>query len=249
MGLRFAVIGRVEPSARIPRGERLQDALDRLPGRRAADQALLAHTLLDLEGRAVLAAVDVHGHGTRFFYPGTSAGAFPALRGRLTPRTGHGEATPSLDHETSDDTLTERLGNAARRHRPPTPGIRAEPPELHSDRDTSTTRNENPLVPVLPEPVAEQTQHAEEDSPPLVRARYARREQAKEDAHDLRGRSSSGNRVAVDRAPRTLRHRPRGAARGPRAAVPHRVGRRPLDGVHPGSGGAARRASARGTAP
>src|SRR3954452_6239578 len=55
---RFAVIGRVEPSARITRGEGLQDALDGLPGRRATDQALLAHTLLELEDRAVLAAVD-----------------------------------------------------------------------------------------------------------------------------------------------------------------------------------------------
>src|SRR4051812_16287252 len=53
------------PSSRTPlvaRSERLKHALDLLPGRRAADQAVLGHPLLDLERRAVLAAVDVHGH-------------------------------------------------------------------------------------------------------------------------------------------------------------------------------------------
>ena len=39
-GNRFAMVGRVEPGALVARGERLQNALDSLPGRRAADQAL-----------------------------------------------------------------------------------------------------------------------------------------------------------------------------------------------------------------
>src|SRR4051794_1042678 len=51
-GLRFAVVGRVEAGALVARRERLQNPLDSLPGRRAADQALIAHALLDLKGRA-----------------------------------------------------------------------------------------------------------------------------------------------------------------------------------------------------
>src|SRR3954454_8619020 len=63
LGLGFPVVRRVEPSALVARSERLKHALDLLPGRRAADQAVLGHPLLDLERRAVLAAIDVHGHG------------------------------------------------------------------------------------------------------------------------------------------------------------------------------------------
>src|SRR4051794_1553585 len=68
-GLGLPVVRRVEPGALEARGERLQHALDLLPGRRAADQAVLGDALPELEGRAVLAAVDVHGHGhPGFFY-------------------------------------------------------------------------------------------------------------------------------------------------------------------------------------
>src|SRR5215208_3625920 len=57
LGLGFPVVRRVEPGALVARSERLKHALDLLPGRRAADQAVLGHPLLDLERRAVLAAV------------------------------------------------------------------------------------------------------------------------------------------------------------------------------------------------
>src|SRR5947207_1261722 len=71
LGLGSPVVRRVEPGAPIARGERLKHALDLLPGRRAADQAVRGDPLLDLKRRAVLAAVDVHRHGQpRFFYAG-----------------------------------------------------------------------------------------------------------------------------------------------------------------------------------
>src|SRR5215208_1042074 len=60
---RLAVVRRVEPSALVARGKRLEHPLDLLPGRRAGDQAVFGHALLDLERRAVLAAVHIHGHG------------------------------------------------------------------------------------------------------------------------------------------------------------------------------------------
>src|SRR3954466_89819 len=59
------VVGRVEPGARVTRSERLKHPFDVLPGRRAADQAIRGDPLLDLEGRAVLTAVDVPRHGQR----------------------------------------------------------------------------------------------------------------------------------------------------------------------------------------
>src|SRR5439155_9676018 len=40
-----------------------KNSRDLLPGRGAAEQRVRSHTLLDLEGRAVIATVDVHGHG------------------------------------------------------------------------------------------------------------------------------------------------------------------------------------------
>ena len=79
LGLGFPVVRRVEPGAPVARGERLKHALDLLPGRRAADQAVLGDPLLDLEGRAVLAAVDVHGHGEPGFFYAGSARARPVL--------------------------------------------------------------------------------------------------------------------------------------------------------------------------
>src|SRR4051794_40967040 len=63
LGLGLPMVRRVEPGALVARGERLQHAHDPLPGRRASDQAVLGDPLPDLESRAVLAAVDVHGHG------------------------------------------------------------------------------------------------------------------------------------------------------------------------------------------
>ena len=79
LGLGFPVVRRVEPGALVTRAERLKDALDLLSGRRAADQAVLGDALLDLEGRAVLAAVDVHGHGQpRFFYAGSARALGPS---------------------------------------------------------------------------------------------------------------------------------------------------------------------------
>src|SRR5687767_12758216 len=59
------VVRRIEPGAPVARSERLKHPLDLLPGRRAADQAIRGDPLLDLEGRAVLTAVHVHGHGQR----------------------------------------------------------------------------------------------------------------------------------------------------------------------------------------
>src|SRR3954447_26527824 len=59
-GIRLAMVGRGEPGALVARGERLQNPLNSLPGHWAADQALIAHALLDLKGRAVSAAVDIH---------------------------------------------------------------------------------------------------------------------------------------------------------------------------------------------
>src|SRR5215217_9235869 len=56
------VVRRVEPGAPVARGKRLKHALDLLGGRRAADETIRSDPLLDLEGRAVLTAVDVHGH-------------------------------------------------------------------------------------------------------------------------------------------------------------------------------------------
>src|SRR4051812_48672522 len=64
-GLGLAVVRRVEPGALVSRRERLQDTRDALPGRRAADQGVISHALFELETRAVLATVDVHGHGQR----------------------------------------------------------------------------------------------------------------------------------------------------------------------------------------
>src|SRR5688572_20333626 len=59
------VVRRIEPGAPVARSERLKHPLDLLPGRRAADQAICGDPLLDLEGRAILTAVHVHGHGQR----------------------------------------------------------------------------------------------------------------------------------------------------------------------------------------
>jgi hypothetical protein len=49
----------------VARGERLEDSLNVLPGRRAAHQTVLRDALRELEGRAILTTVDVHGHLSR----------------------------------------------------------------------------------------------------------------------------------------------------------------------------------------
>ncbi len=72
--LGLAVVRRVEPRAPVARGEGLDDPLNRLPGRRAAHQTVLGDALRELEGRGILATVDVHGHLSRL------ARAFPAAR-------------------------------------------------------------------------------------------------------------------------------------------------------------------------
>jgi hypothetical protein len=46
----------------VARGEGLKNSLDSPPCRRAAEQDVSEHPLLDLEGRAIIATVDVHGH-------------------------------------------------------------------------------------------------------------------------------------------------------------------------------------------
>jgi len=48
-GLGPPVVRRVEPGALVARRERLQDTRDALPGRRAADQGVISHALLELE--------------------------------------------------------------------------------------------------------------------------------------------------------------------------------------------------------
>src|SRR3954451_179768 len=53
----------VEPAAFVAGAERLHDSLDVLPGGRAAGEGLHGDSLLELECRAVVATVDVHGHG------------------------------------------------------------------------------------------------------------------------------------------------------------------------------------------
>jgi hypothetical protein len=57
------VVRGVEPGALVARGERLHDSLDALPGRGAAGERVHGDSLLELEGRAVGATVDVLGHG------------------------------------------------------------------------------------------------------------------------------------------------------------------------------------------
>src|SRR4029450_2541745 len=95
-GLGFPVVRRVEPGALVARGERLKHALDLLAGRRAAAQAVLGDPLLDLKGRAVLAAVDVHGHSqARFFYARLARALGPLLfLGASPAQTGHGRRGP-----------------------------------------------------------------------------------------------------------------------------------------------------------
>src|SRR4051794_40226592 len=129
-GLGSPVVGRVEPGALVARGERLQHALDRLPRRRAAEQAVRGDPLLDLEGRAVLAAVDVHGHGQpRFFYAGWAR--------RLAPSPLHpwhvtcpeearkAEHQSSTHHEFSEATLSRLLRalRARSSNHPDNPGL------------------------------------------------------------------------------------------------------------------------------
>ena len=46
----------------VARGEWLEHSFDTPPGRRAAEQGVGEHALFDLESRAVVATVDVHGH-------------------------------------------------------------------------------------------------------------------------------------------------------------------------------------------
>jgi hypothetical protein len=46
----------------LARSERLENSLDWPPRRRAAEQGVREHALLDLEHRAVIATVDVRGH-------------------------------------------------------------------------------------------------------------------------------------------------------------------------------------------
>src|SRR4051812_14163960 len=95
------MVRRVEPGALVARGERLQHAHDPLPGRRAADQAVLSDALPDLESRAVLAAVDVHGHGhPGFFYVRRARALGPytsASLARHLPKSGEeGQAPRSV---------------------------------------------------------------------------------------------------------------------------------------------------------
>jgi hypothetical protein len=91
------VVRRVEPGALVARGERLKHALDLLPGRRAADQAVLGDPLLDLERRAVLAAVDVQARSAEILLcsAGTSARAFTlSSLARHLPRPGKEGGAP-----------------------------------------------------------------------------------------------------------------------------------------------------------
>src|SRR5436190_22609099 len=94
------MVRRVEPGALVARGERLQHAHDPLPGRRAADQAVLGDALPDLESRAVLAAIDVHGHDhPGFFYVRRARALGPytsASLARHLPKTGEEGQTRSV---------------------------------------------------------------------------------------------------------------------------------------------------------
>src|SRR5437762_2991098 len=126
------MVRRVEPGALVAWGERLQHALDLLPGGRAADQAVIGDALPDLESRAVLAAVHVHGHG----HPGFSlANGHQRSRGftasyswRVTSqkRRGSPGTIPSTHHELSDAALT-KPSRTARPH-PRLPGHRVSAP-------------------------------------------------------------------------------------------------------------------------
>jgi hypothetical protein len=72
------VVGRVEAGPLVARGKRLHDSLDALPGRGAADERVHGDALLELKGRAVATAVDVHGHGfLRSLAPGIVAPRAP----------------------------------------------------------------------------------------------------------------------------------------------------------------------------
>ena len=130
LALGLPVVRRVEPGALVARGERLKHALDLLPGRRAADQAVLGDPLLDLEGRAVLAAVDVHGHGQpRFFYAerARALGLQRALPGaaarRVTLRLTQEGRTPwpTSRQQSSADATIANSANARRRRAPVIP--------------------------------------------------------------------------------------------------------------------------------
>src|SRR4051812_18688658 len=83
----LAIVRRVEPRALVARSERLQDTFDLLTGGRTARETVLDHALLELERRAVLAPVHVHGHPSKFSSTALKARAPRQRWPRSRPRT------------------------------------------------------------------------------------------------------------------------------------------------------------------